>query len=148
MYYFLGGKMAFSVHVRNLNKNEKYACHQCEIKKLFSQTNFCVGFGYFYRNFEFDSRDFKHPFIRKETVIASAEICKRIPEEETSRFLNFYVIKNVKYDKKTEKNFVKLYLPQILEWVKKIEKEPETAIFGIKHCIVTWENEIFQFYSY
>jgi len=137
--------MSFQVRKRNLNNGEQYACGPVDVKKYFSHFDMHIDFGTMCRNHQFDSRDYHHPRI-DGIIIAAATANKKEPSHDF--YLDFYVIRDERYDKEMKKAFVESYLPQIAQWCNEMLARPETAKLARAHFLVELQSNNFHVYKY
>lgn len=137
------------IKVKNLNKNEYYACGEKDVRKVFSQQDAIhIGFGYLGRNYCFDTSWTKHSHPQVDgVIIADLEINRRLDVEESSPMLNFYVMKDSKCNDENRETFRKSVLPRINEWYQKTLSQKDNADFGVKALLVEWTGEDFRLHD-
>jgi hypothetical protein len=139
---------AMEIKFRNFNKQECYACKVKDIKQLFSkEDDVFVSFGFLGRSYFRDSHFIKHPTVQG-LVICSIQYNRRLNLVKVGRpILNFYVIKDEKYNDIYSELFVKSILPKINEWYHNTLSLPDTEIPGVEILLVEWTGDDFKLHN-
>lgn len=136
------------IKVRNLNRQECYACKVKDIKQIFSsQDDIFISFGFLGRHYSRDSRFVKHPAIQGMVICSIQHNRRRNVVGEGHPILSFYVIKDEKYNDKFSEVLSKSILPKIKEWYHKTLSISETEIPGVEILLVEWIGNDFALHN-
>jgi hypothetical protein len=132
------------IKVRSLNKGEQYACDVKVIKRTFpADYNIHVSFGYLGRGFIFDNVFTKGRPQIDGLVISSFLINKRLKVIDPVPILEFYVIKDIRYNDRDRDLFVESILPKMHSWYREILSKSDVSIPGVEIMLIEWNAEKF-----
>lgn len=143
----MGGSFAMEIKFRNHNKQECYACKIKDVKQVFSiENDLYISFGYLHRGYRPDNKFIKHPSI-EGLIISSMQYNRRLGIIDIKPYLQFYVIKDCRYNDKYKEIFLKSILPKMNEWYHKTLSMPDTEIHGVEVLLVEWIGNGFKLYD-
>ena len=123
------------ISVRGINDGEQYAGSVRSVKKYFCDCDISVSFGVLRREFGFDGKARHCPQIRG-TIIASLLVNQR-DGQSNKGILEFYVIRDLKYDKACKDGFEAEYLPYLYDWYQsRVSLREEST--GVYQMLVDW----------
>ena len=127
--------------IKKLSKNEKYACRIKTVKEAFRNDTIFVSFGYLRKTFNFDSSNKKPPIIAG-SVICSVLFNRRLNiNTDIKLYLCFYVIRDDNYTEPCEQEFCDTIIPQIKDWINKIDSQPDTSLPGVEELLIEWTGQ-------